>query len=134
MAYLNIISIIGNLGHECKISVGRTNGNKKASLNVACSERYKDANGEVKENTQWFNVVAYGKLADVCERLSLQRGTCVYVGGKMTFRTYTKEDGTKKDIAELVASTIQILSPKAQQAQESAQRETEETADDDLPF
>lgn len=131
MAYLNSISIIGNLGHDAKIYVGNTNGIKKASFSVACTERYKK-NGENVENTHWFNVVAFGKLAETIEKLSLTKGTCVYVGGKMTFRVYEKEDGTKKDIAELVASTLQILTPRAQKAQEEAQGEVSDA--DDLPF
>ena len=131
MAYLNSVSIIGNLGHDARYSVSQTTGMKKATFSVAGTERCK-TNGETVENTQWFNVVAFGKLADICEKLSLTKGTCVYVGGKMTLRVYEDSDGTKKNVAELVASTLQILTPRAQKAQEEAQGETNE--DDDLPF
>lgn len=131
MAYLNSISIIGNLGHDAKFYTGNTNGTKKATFSVACTERFKDRDGETRELTQWFNVVAFGKLAETMERLSLTKGSCVYVGGKMTFRQYEK-DGTKSSIAELVANTLQILTPRAQKAQEEAQGEASE--EDDLPF
>lgn len=134
MAYLNSISIIGNLGRDAEIRVGRESGIKKATMSVACTERYKAKDGNVSENTQWFNVVCYGKLADTIERLSLKKGTCVYVGGKMSFRVYDKTDGTKSNIAELIANTLQILSPKAQAEAERVEQERSVESADDLPF
>lgn len=132
MAYLNSVSIIGNLGHDARYSVSQTSGMKKATLSVAVTKRYRDNKGEEKENTNWFPVVAFGKLADVINQLALKKGTCVYVGGEMNFRTYDDENGNKKQVYELVASTIQVLSQKAQQVQEQTQAGV--TADEDLPF
>lgn len=133
MAYLNQVSIIGNLGHSPKFGK-LPSGTSKATFSVAVTKRYKDNNGETKEQTNWFPVVAFGKLADTIERLQIHHGTCVYVGGEMNFRTTEDENGNKKFFAELMASSLQILTPRAQQAQEQAQAKREETEDDDLPF
>ena len=134
MPYLNSISIIGNLGRDVKFGKSQATGMSKATMSVACSRRYKDNNGETKEQTTWFPVVAFGKLADTIDKLQLKKGTCVYVGGEMRFRTYEKDDGTKESVAELLASSLQVLTPRAQQAMEQAQQERAESSEEDLPF
>ncbi|MBO7513764.1 MAG: single-stranded DNA-binding protein [Fibrobacter sp.] len=133
MAYLNSISIIGNLGKDANIAFS-TSGRKCAKFPVACTERYTDGNGEKKERTEWFNIVCWGSLADVMERLSVKKGTCVYVGGKMTFRTYEDNNGNKKSVAELVASSVQILNARARAEQEGEEERRAQGESEDLPF
>lgn len=109
MAYLNRCEIIGNLGHEPKITISQATGRKKATLSVAVTERYKDANGETKENTNWFSVAIWGKLADLVEGWNLEKGTSVYVSGKINFRTTQDENGNNRYFTELVADQLQLL-------------------------
>lgn len=111
MAYLNKCMIIGNLGKDPVLGYN-TSGRAKCSLSVAVTERYRDNNGEQKENTNWFNVVFWGKQAETLKNLGIQKGTCVFVAGKMTFRTYQDQDGQNRFIAELVGENLQILTPK----------------------
>ena len=111
MAYLNKCMIIGNLGKNPVLGYN-TSGRAKCSLSVAVTERYKSANGEQKENTTWFNVVFWGNMADTIKALELNKGTSVYVAGKMTFRTYQDQDGKNRFVAELVGENLQILTPK----------------------
>ena len=134
MAYLNRTEIIGHLGHS---PIVKDNGTmKKATFSVAVSERYKDRNGETKENTNWFNVVFFGKMADVIDRLNVEYGTLVYVSGKMNFRQYTKESSEKANIAELMGDGFQILSARRSDGslQPTANAPTAEAEEDELPF
>ena len=142
MAYLNRCEIIGNLGKDAVV-VHLQSGNTKVSLSVACSKKYTDRNGEQKEQTNWFNVVVWGKLAEAMERLAPKKGSTVYVAGEMNFRNYTDQDGVARSIAELSAETVQLLTPRnSQQQQQQAPVQNygamgqsgNPSDDDDLPF
>ena len=134
MAYLNRTEIIGHLGKTPDV---RNNGQtSKATFSVAVSEKYKDKNGETKETTNWFTCVFFGKMADVIDRLNVEKGTLVYVSGKMNFRQYTKESGEKVNIAELMGDGFQILSARRSDGsiQPTANAPTEVAEADELPF
>lgn len=134
MAYLNRTEIIGHLGKTPDV---RNNGQtSKATLSVAVSERYKDRNGETKETTNWFTCVFFGKMADVIDSLNVEKGTLVYVSGKMNFRQYTKELGEKANIAELMGDGFQILSARRSDGsiQPTANAPTAVAEEDELPF
>jgi single-strand DNA-binding protein len=103
--------IIGNLGKDPVLGYN-TSGRAKCSLSVAVTERYKDANGEQKEATNWFNVVFWGGMAETIKRLSIKKGTCVFVSGKMSFRSYQDQDGQTRYVSELLADNLQILTPR----------------------
>jgi len=134
MAYLNRTEIIGHLGKTPDV---RNNGQtSKATLSVAVSERYRDRNGETKETTNWFTCVFFGKMAEVIDRLNVEKGTLVYVSGKMNFRQYVKESGEKANIAELMGDGFQILSARRSDGsiQPTANAPTAEAEEDELPF
>ena len=142
MAYLNRCEIIGNLGKDAVV-VHLQSGSIKVSLSVACSKKYTDRNGEQKEQTNWFNVVVWGKLAEAMERIAPKKGSTVYVSGEMNFRNYTDQDGVARSIAELSAETVQLLTPRnAQPQQQKAPAQNYGSMgpsgniadDDDLPF
>lgn len=134
MAYLNRTEIIGHIGHSPKVLDNGTI--KKATFSVAVSERYRDRNGETKETTNWFTCVFFGKMADVIDKLNVEKGTLVYVSGKMNFRQYTKESGEKVNIAELMGDGFQILSARRSDGsiQPTANAPTAEAEEDELPF
>lgn len=134
MAYLNRTEIIGHLGKTPDV---RNNGQtSKATLSVAVSEKYRDRNGETKETTNWFTCVFFGKMAEVIDRLNVEKGTLVYVSGKMNFRQYTKESGEKVNIAELMGDGFQILSARRSDGsiQPTANAPTAVAEEDELPF
>lgn len=122
MAYLNKIMLIGNLGHDPEVRISQSTGRKKASFTLATTKRYRDANGEQREQTTWHTVACCGKLADIVEQLELRKGTCLYVEGEMTSRTWDANDGTKRTMYEVNASTFQILTPRGQGAQQGGGR------------
>ena len=106
MASLNRVTLIGNVGKDPEIKTFAS-GNKVASITLATSERYKDRNGEQKEDTEWHSVQAFGKLADVVERY-VRKGSLLYLDGKIRTRSY-EADGRTIYRTEIVADHIQML-------------------------
>ena len=106
MASLNRVFLIGNCGGEPQMKTFAS-GNKVAQITLATSERYKDRNGEQKEDTEWHSVQAFGKLADVVERY-VHKGMLLYVDGKIRTRSY-EADGRTIYRTEIVADHIQML-------------------------
>lgn len=106
---LNKVHLIGRTGKD--VEVRTTDNSKVASFTLATSERFKDRNGEVKEQTEWHNIVVWGKLADVCEKY-VQKGSTLYVEGKIRTRSWDDKDGNKRYITEILASSLQLLDKK----------------------
>lgn len=126
MASLNKVTLIGNVGKDPEIKTFAS-GNKVAQITLATTERYKDRNGEQKEDTEWHSVQAFGKLADVVERF-VHKGSLLYVEGKIRTRSY-ESDGRTIYKTEIVANAIQMLD-RRQQEQRPAQADDN---DEDLP-
>ena len=134
MSYLNKCFIIGNLGKDAAVGYNQS-GKAKCSLSVAVTESYKDSNGERKENTNWFNVVFWGGMAENIKNLQLKKGTCVFVAGKMTFRSYQDQDGLARFTAELVGENLQILTPRQNPYSTQGQQQNPYSQQgDNLPF
>ena len=106
MASLNKVLLIGNVGKDPEIKTFAS-GNKVAQITLATSERYKDRNGEQKEETEWHSVQAFGKLADVVERY-VHKGSLLYLDGKIRTRSY-EADGRTMYRTEILADHIQML-------------------------
>ena len=107
MASLNRSLLIGNVGNDPEIRT-LNNQEKVASFRLATTERYKDRNGDVKENTEWHQIVAWGKMADIVEKF-VKKGSQVYAEGKITNRKWTDKDGNDRFTTEIRAEGIQIL-------------------------
>ena len=113
MAYLNKVMLIGNLGKDPEIRVNQASGKKVVSFSLATSRRYRDANGEQKEDTQWHNIVGWGKVAEVFEQLGVHKGTSLYVEGRLTNRSWTDQaSGQKRYVTEVALDTFQVLTPR----------------------
>lgn len=109
--------LIGNVGRDPKVRYldGNASNNapaKVASFTLATTERYRDRNGELKENTEWHNIVAWRNSAELAEKY-IRKGTQIYVEGKLRTRSYTDQSGTKKYTTEVVVDTIQLLGRKS---------------------
>lgn len=137
MAYLNKVMVIGNVGQEPKIFTFQ-NGKKKASFSVAASKRYRDANGEQKEQTTWVNCSAFGKLADVVEEYVV-KGSQLFVEGELSVNNFADQNGNRKSVTEVRVTTLQMLDKRNagngnnNQYSESAASGFEED-DGDIPF
>ncbi len=110
---LNKVMLIGNVGRDPNVRYLEGNnpgaqGRKVATFTLATSERYRDRNGETRENTEWHNIVAWGQPADVCERF-VHKGTQLYIEGRLRTRKYTDSQGVEKFTTEINVDTLQLL-------------------------
>ncbi len=110
-ALRNRVQLIGNLGNAPEIRKTET-GKKLVRFSVATNESYKNSNGEKVTDTQWHNLVAWGKLADIAEKF-LNKGTEVAIEGKLINRNYTDKEGIKKYITEIQVNELLLLGSKA---------------------
>ena len=113
MAYLNKVLLIGNIGKDPEIRVNQASGRKVVTFSLATSRRYRDNNGEQKEDTQWHNIVGWGKVADIVEQLGIRKGTSLYVEGELATRSWVDNATQQKRYAtEINMSTFQLLTPR----------------------
>ena len=114
MAYLNKVMLIGNIGKDPVISA-TPSGKKRVAFSLATSRRYRDNNGEQKEQTDWHNIVGWGKIADTIESLGVHKGMALYVEGSLTNRSWTDQTtGPKRYSTEVNLDTFQLLTPRGQ--------------------
>lgn len=113
MASLNQVQLIGYLGKDPEIKAMQ-NGDKVANISLAVTERgYKKADGtDVPEKTEWVNIVAWRKLADILQNYT-HKGSMLFAQGKLRTRSYDAQDGSKRYITEVVADSIVLLDRKA---------------------
>lgn len=109
-AIKNKVQLIGNLGNNPDIRI-LEGGKKMARISLATSETYNNTKGERVTETYWHNVVAWGKTAEIAEKI-LAKGTEVAVEGKLVNRSYTDKEGVKKYITEVVASELLVINKK----------------------
>jgi single-strand DNA-binding protein len=107
---VNKILLIGNLGKDPELNV-TPDGTPVTKFNLAVNRRYKGANGEQKEETEWFNIVTWRQLAEICERY-LHKGSKVYIEGRLTQRKYTDREGVPRTAVDVIASDMKMLDKK----------------------
>lgn len=117
MAYLNKVMLIGNIGKDPVVR-NFANG-KVVQFSVATSKKYRDASGEMKEETAWHNIRIAGKSAESFEKLVVKKGTPIYLEGEISYRTWNDNSGIRHDMTEIVCFTFQLLGSR-QQAQGNA--------------
>ena len=156
---LNKAMLIGQDPEVRYVGAAGDTNSKVATFSLATTERYKDRNGEIKENTEWHSIVAWRGLADLAERY-IRKGTQLYIEGRLKTRSWQDQNGVTRYQTDVVADKIDLLSrPKdsavegarqMQQAQAAQQPATPRAAspqpvqksmfepsaapDDDLPF
>jgi len=106
----NKVQLIGNLGNNPEI-ISLESGKKLAKFSIATNENYKNAQGEKITTTEWHNVVAWGKTAEIAENY-LEKGKEIAIEGKLTTRSYDDKDGNKRTITEVVVSELLLLGAK----------------------
>jgi single-strand DNA-binding protein len=121
---LNKVMLIGNVGNDPEIRYLDSNPQspqgsaKVASFRLATTERYRDRNGETRENTEWHSIVAWRSNADLVEKF-VHKGSQIYIEGKLRTRQWTDQTGNKRFTTEVQADNIQLLGkrPDAPQGQ-----------------
>ena len=108
---LNKIMLIGNLGRDPELNV-TSDGTPVTKFSLAVSRNYTTKSGEKREETEWFNIVAWRQLAETCERY-LHKGSKVYIEGRVTQRKYTDKSGLERTSVDVVANEMEMLTPKS---------------------
>lgn len=109
-ALKNRVQLIGNLGNTPEI-ITLESGKKLAKFAIATNETYKNAQGEKVTDTQWHNVVAWNKTAEIIEKY-LKKGNEIAIEGKLTSRSYETAEGEKKYITEVICNELLMLGSK----------------------
>jgi single-strand DNA-binding protein len=109
-ALKNKVQLIGNLGNAPEVR-NTESGKKLARFSVATNESYRNAKGEKVTETQWHNLIAWGKIADIAEKY-LTKGSEVAIEGKLMNNNYTDKDGVKKYSTEIQVHELLLLGNK----------------------
>ena len=123
MAYLNQVQLIGEVGNDPEVRTLQ-GGAKVASFRLATTERYKDRDGNQKEQTEWHSITVWNGKADFVEKY-VKKGNNLFISGKLTTRQWTDQQGNKRYSTEVVADNIQMLDRKP--------KENKPVIDEDLP-
>ena len=100
----NRVQLIGNLGTQPEI-ITMESGTVLAKFTLATNDYYKDANGERVQQTQWHNIVAWGKTAEIVDKY-VNKGQEIAVEGKLTNRSFEDKEGEKRYISEVVVNEV----------------------------
>lgn len=111
-ALRNKVQLIGNLGAAPEVKT-LDGGKKVAHFRVATSENYRNSKGEKVTDTQWHNLVAWGRLAEVAEKF-LNKGKEIVIEGRLINRSYNDKEGKKKYVTEIQVSELLMLGAKAE--------------------
>ncbi len=140
MVSVNRMIVIGNLGSDPEMRF-TPSGQPVTSFRVATNYRYTAADGERREETEWFTIVCWRKLAEQCNQY-LTKGRLVYVEGRLKMNTWEGQDGQQRSRNEIIADRVNFLdrqgggAPGAPDAAEGPSGDAEEgdLAPDDIPF
>ena len=144
MASINRVVLVGNLTRDPELRQ-TPNGKSVCTLGLAINERYKNETGEWVEKPNFFDIVVWGAQGENCERY-LSKGRQVAIDGRLSYRSWEAQDGSKRSKVEVVANTVQFLGSRegggAPVAAGSASGLTPDTSDfeqppasdDDIPF
>jgi single-strand DNA-binding protein len=141
MSDLNLCLFIGRLGRDPE-SRHMPNGEAVCNFSIATSDKWKDKNsGDKKEKTEWVSLVAFGKLAEICQQY-LRKGSQVHVRGKMQTRKWQDKEGKDRYTTEIVIDNMQMLGSKpdgeqsapAQQQRQAQQQQAPTDDNEEIPF
>ncbi len=130
MRGLNKVMIIGQLGRDPEMRY-TPSGRPVTSFSVTTTRSWTSAEGDRREETEWFNVVAWGNLAEICKQY-LRKNQPVYVEGRLQTRGWEDQEGKKHFRTELVANEVIILGDRRTEAEEGLTEEP--PAEDEFPF
>lgn len=110
---INKAIIVGRLGRDPEIRY-TSSGTPVANFSVATDEKWTGQDGTRQTKTEWHNIVAWSKLAEICEQY-LRKGKLVYIEGRIQTREWDDRDGNKRRTTEIVASNMQMLGSKGEE-------------------
>lgn len=130
MRGVNKVILIGNLGKDPEVRY-TASGQAVANFPIATTEVGSSKDGSRQEYTEWHRIVAWGRLAEVCGEY-LSKGKSVYIEGSIRTRSWDDKEGNKRWTTEIVARTMQILSPAGETSSASGSKSEDDFQDDDF--
>jgi len=127
---LNKVLLIGRLGRDPEMRY-TPSGRPVTTFSLASSRTWNTSEGERKTETEWFNIVTWGNLAEICKQF-LTKGQQVYIEGRLQTRHWEDSDGNKHSATEVVANEMIILGDRRDSAQGESEAETQ--SEDEFPF
>jgi single-strand DNA-binding protein len=130
--------IIGHLGRDPEMRY-TPSGRPVTNFNVATSRSWKTSDGERRTETEWFNIVAWGNLAEICNQY-LKKGQQVYIEGRLQTRKWEDEDGNRRNSVEIVAKEMIMLGARKRTESDSGSEEEDldenfmDDDEDEFPF
>jgi single-strand DNA-binding protein len=116
---MNKIMLIGNLGKDPEMNY-TPSGIALTKFTLAVNRITKSSTGEKEKETEWFNIIAWRQLAETCNTY-LHKGSKVYIEGRLQQRKYTDKNGIERWITEVIASDMEMLTPKSEQSGSSSE-------------
>lgn len=130
---LNKVMIIGNLGRDPEMRY-TPSGRPVTTFSIATSRSWKSSEGERRTETEWFNIVAWGSLAEICNQY-LKKGQQVYIEGRLQTRRWEDDDGNKRSTTEVVAREMIMLGDRRDRKEDEQEvDDSEEGDEDEFPF
>jgi len=132
---LNKVMLIGNLGRDPEMRY-TPSGRPVTTYSVASSRSWKTADGETRSETEWFNIVAWGSLAEICNQY-LQKGQQVYIEGRLQTRRWEDNEGNKRSTTEVVAREMIMLGDRRDRQEDNQDEDGGAYGDeegDEFPF
>jgi len=137
---LNKVMVIGHLGKDPEMRY-TPSGRPVTTFSIAVSRSWNTADGERRSETEWFNIVAWGNLAEICKQY-LHKGQQVYIEGRLQTRRWEDNDGQKRTRVEVVANEMMMLGDRREhsgQAQDAEDNDSEDQSEpvvdeDEFPF
>jgi single-strand DNA-binding protein len=132
---LNKVMIIGHLGRDPEMRY-TPSGRPVTTFTVATSRSWNTADGERHTETEWFNVVAWGNLAEICKQY-LKKGQQVYIEGRLQTRRWDDKEGNKHTSVEVVANEMMMLGDRRDSQNQSNEQESFDDSsanEDEFPF
>ena len=135
MGSVNKVILVGNLGKDPEVRFTK-DGQSVANFSIATSEKWTGKDGNKEESTEWHNIVAWGKLGEICGEY-LTKGKPVYIEGKLKTQNWADNDGNIRYKTEIVASNMTMLGGAAggsHDAPDSSMSQRPDDDDEDIPF
>ncbi len=136
---INKVILVGNLGSDPELR-HTPNGNPVANFNIATTDLWTNKDGQQEQRTEWHRIVAWGRLAEICNEY-LKKGRQVYIEGRIQTRSWEDQNGQTRRITEIVANQMMMLGtreggavPELSEKAEGEGAEVSGDVGDDLPF
>ena len=132
MASINKVILVCTLGKDPEVRQTQ-NGTAICNISAATSRKYKDAQGNAQEETEWHRISLFGKMAELAGQY-LSKGSSAYIEGRLRTRKYTDKEGIDRYVTEIIGENMQFLDKKSATVRSTNVRKTSPAPEEDCPF